>query len=201
MHSLGNEIPSYAVSVVWERQEHLLLNKWFNCNPELFPTTLLLDVRYNLVPVARIEFRRIKGRGDGRRKDNDETVFGVFRKNSTTQREYDRDNQWDITSDGPDSTTSGSDIPEGHYDRPPEEEYSDIPTSGRPHVGYVAEGLCSPIRQLEKAVVWLQQDMTDYRTALRLRTQTPDSGLQTDSGLRRKKIWLYLKPDDHMIDM
>ena len=49
---------------------------------------------------------------------------------STTQRKDDRDNQWDITSDGPDSTTSGSDIPEGHYDRPPEEEYSDIPKSG-----------------------------------------------------------------------
>ena len=71
---------------------------------------------------------------------------------------------------------SGSDIPEGHYDRPPEEEYSDIPTSERPHDGYVAEGLCSPIRQLEKAVVRLQQDMTDYCTELKLRTQTPDSG-------------------------
>ena len=35
----GNEIPTYAVSVVWERQEPLLLNKWFNCNPELFLTT------------------------------------------------------------------------------------------------------------------------------------------------------------------
>ena len=123
---------------------------------------------------------------------------------STTQREDDRDNPWD----GPDSTMSGSDIPEGHYDRPPEEEYSDIPTSGRPHEGYVAEGLCSPIRQLEKAVVRLQQDMTDYRMELKLRTQTPDSGLQTDSGLRtldfgirRKNIWLYLNPDDHMMDM
>ena len=95
-------------------------------------------------------------------------------KFSTTQREDDRDNQWDITSDGPDSTMSGSDIPEGHYDRPPEEEYSDIPTSGRPHDGYVAEGLCSPIRQLEKAVVRLQQDIADYRTELKLiRTQTP----------------------------
>ena len=48
-----------------------------------------------------------------------------------------RDNQWDIPrkcalfiSDGPDSTTSGSDILEGHYDRPAEEEYSDIPKSG-----------------------------------------------------------------------
>ena len=48
-----------------------------------------------------------------------------------------RDNQWGIPrkralfiSDGPDSTTSGSDILEGHYDRPPEEEYSDIPKSG-----------------------------------------------------------------------
>ena len=41
-----------------------------------------------------------------------------------------RDSQWDIprkralfASDGPDSTTSGSDIPEGHADRPPEVEY------------------------------------------------------------------------------
>ena len=106
-------------------------------------------------------------------------------KKSKTQREDDRDNQWDITSDGPDSTTFGSDIPEGHYDRPPEEEYSGVPTSGRPHVGYVIEGLCSPIRQLEKAVVRLQQDMTDHRSELR--TQTADSGLQiyiSDSILR-----------------
>ena len=48
-----------------------------------------------------------------------------------------RDNQWDIPrkrtlfiSDGPDSTTSDSDILEGHYDRPPEVEYADIPISG-----------------------------------------------------------------------
>ena len=27
VRSLGNEIPSYTVSVVWERQEPLLLNK------------------------------------------------------------------------------------------------------------------------------------------------------------------------------
>ena len=38
-----------------------------------------------------------------------------------------------------------------------------LPTSGRPHDGYVAEGLCSPIRKLEKAVVRLQQDIADYR--------------------------------------
>ena len=103
---------------------------------------------------------------------------------SKTQREDDQDNQWDITSDGPDSTTSGSDIPEGHYDRPPEEEYSDVPTSGRPHVGYVAERLCSPIGQLEKAVVRLQRDMTDHCTELGLRMQTPDSGHTPYSGLR-----------------
>ena len=66
-----------------------------------------------------------------------------------------RDNQWGIPRkralfvlNGPDST-SGSDILEGHYDRPPEDEYSDIPNSGRPHDGYVAEELCSPSRQLE----------------------------------------------------
>ena len=98
-----------------------------------------------------------------------------------------RDNQWDITrkgalfvSDGPDSTTSGSDILEGHYDRPPEEKYSDIPKSGRPHDGYVAERLCSPIRQLEKAVVRLQQDIADYRAELKLNmTQTRRSLLGT----------------------
>ena len=116
-----------------------------------------------------------------------------------------RNRQWDITSDGPDSATSGSDIPEGHYDRPPEEEYSDIPTSGRPHVGYVAEKLCSPIGQLEKAVVRLQRDMTDHRTELRLRTQTPDSRQTPDSIIRtpdlNKKIRQYLNTDDHMIDM
>ena len=43
-----------------------------------------------------------------------------------------RDSRWDIprkralfTSDGPDSTTSGSDIPESYADRPPEEEYAE----------------------------------------------------------------------------
>ena len=92
-----------------------------------------------------------------------------------------RDNQWGIprkralfASDGPDSTTSGSDILEGHYDRPPEEEESDIPNSGRSHDGYVAEDLCSSSRQLKKAVVRLQQDIADYREELELnRTQTP----------------------------
>ena len=92
-----------------------------------------------------------------------------------------RDNQWGIprkralfASDRPDSTTSGSGILEGHYDRPPEEGYSDIPNSGRPHDVHLAEELCSPSRQLEKAVVRLQQDFADYRAELELdRTQTP----------------------------
>ena len=69
---------------------------------------------------------------------------------------------------------SGSDILEGRYDRPPAEGYSDVHSTGRSHDGYVAEGLCSPIRQLEKAVVRLQQDIADYRAELKLnRTQTP----------------------------
>ena len=70
----------------------------------------------------------------------------------------------------------------------PEEIYSDIHTSRRPHVEYVAERLCSPVGQLEKAVVRLQRDITNHHTELRLRTQTPDSGPQTDSGPQRKKI-------------
>ena len=96
-----------------------------------------------------------------------------------------RDNQWDIpwkrallTSDGPDSmtsgTTSGSDIPEGHSDRPPEVEYSDILISRRPQDESGIEGQCSPSRQLEIAVVRLQKDIDDYRTELELtRKQTP----------------------------
>ena len=91
-----------------------------------------------------------------------------------------RDNQWDIprkralfTSDGPDMT-SGSDIPEGHSDRPTEVEYSDELISGRPQDEGVTEGLCSPSRQLEIAVVRLQKDIDDCRTELELtRKQTP----------------------------
>ena len=37
-----------------------------------------------------------------------------------------------FTSDGPDGTTSGSDIPEGYADMPPEEEYSEGLISRRP---------------------------------------------------------------------
>ena len=84
-----------------------------------------------------------------------------------------RNKQWDITSNGPDSATSGSDIPEGHYDRPPEEEYSDVPTSGR------------PIGQLEKAVVRLQRGMTYHRMELRFRMQTPDRLRTPDPGGRK----------------
>ena len=61
-----------------------------------------------------------------------------------------RDSQWDIprkralfTSDGPDNTTSGSDIPESHSDRPPEVEYSDGMISRRPQDEGGTEGLCS----------------------------------------------------------
>ena len=77
-------------------------------------------------------------------------------------------------SDGPDSTTSGSDIPEGHSDRPPEVEYSDILISGRPQDDSGTEELCSPSRQLEIAVVRLQKDIDDYRKELELtRNQAP----------------------------
>ena len=74
-----------------------------------------------------------------------------------------RDNQWDIprkralfTSDGPDSTTSGSDIPEGHSDRPPEV---------RPQDESGTEGQCSPSRQLEIAVVCRRTLMITVRSS------------------------------------
>ena len=109
-----------------------------------------------------------------------------------------RGNQWGIpqkralfVSDGPDSTTSGSDILEGHYDRPPEEGYSDAHSIGRPHDGQVAEELYSPSEHLEKAVVRLQQDIADYRTELELsRTQTLAVSTRPpkQSGLRRRQF-------------
>ena len=44
---------------------------------------------------------------------------------------------------------------------------------GRPYDRYVIDGLCSLIRQLEKTVVRLQQDIVDYRAELKIRTHTP----------------------------
>ena len=77
-----------------------------------------------------------------------------------------RDSRWDIprkralfTSDGPDSTTSGSDIPEGYADRPPEEEYSEKLISRRPQDGGGTERLYSPSMDLEKAVIQLQKEV------------------------------------------
>ena len=57
------------------------------------------------------------------------------------------------------------------------DNWKDIPNSGRPHAHdvHVAEELCSPSRQLEKAVVRLQQDIADYRAELEL-NRTQDSG-------------------------
>ena len=70
-----------------------------------------------------------------------------------------------FTSDKPDSTTSGSDIPEGHADRPPEVEYT--------------EGLCSPNWELEMAVIQLQKDFDDCRTEFELaRKHTPAVALR-----------------------
>ena len=82
-----------------------------------------------------------------------------------------RDSRWDIlrkralfTSDGPDSTTSGSDIPESHADRPP--EYSERLISRRPQDEGGTERLCSPNMELEMAVIQLQRDVNDCRTEL-----------------------------------
>ena len=90
-----------------------------------------------------------------------------------------RNSWWDIpqkralfTSDGPDSTTSGSDIPEGYADRPP--EYSKGLISRRPQDDGGTERLHSPSIDLEKAVIQLQKEVNDCRTELELaRKQTP----------------------------
>ena len=95
-----------------------------------------------------------------------------------------KDSRWDIprkhalfTSDGLDSTTSGSDIPESHANRPP--EYSERLISRRPQDKGGTEGLCSPNMQSEMAVVRLQRDVDDCRTELELaRKHTPAVALR-----------------------
>ena len=97
-----------------------------------------------------------------------------------------RDSRWDIprkralfTSDGPDSTTSDSDIPEGYAHRPPEEEYSEGLISRRPQDGGGTDRLYSPSMDLEKAVIQLQKEVDDCRTELELaRKQTPAVALR-----------------------
>ena len=92
-----------------------------------------------------------------------------------------RDSRWDsprkralFTSDGPDSTTSGSDIPEGHTDRPPEIEYSERLTSAKRQDEGGTERLCSPNIKLKMTVIQLQRDVDECRTELELaRKQTP----------------------------
>ena len=85
------------------------------------------------------------------------------------------DSRWDISrkhalskSDEPDSTTSGSDIPEGHADRPPEVGYSDKPISRRPQDESGTEGRCSANMELEMAVIRLQKYFDDCRTEFEL---------------------------------
>ena len=81
-----------------------------------------------------------------------------------------------FTSDGPDSTTSGSDLdrPPGHVDRPPEIEYSKRLTSAKRQDEGVTDGLCSPHMELELAVIQLQRDVDDCRSELELaRKWTP----------------------------
>ena len=83
------------------------------------------------------------------------------------------------TSDGPDSTMSGSDIPESHADRPPEVEYSERLISRRPQDEGGTEGLCSPNMKLEMAVIRLQKDVDDCHTELELaRKHTPAVALR-----------------------
>ena len=82
-----------------------------------------------------------------------------------------------FTSDGPESMTSGSDIPEGYADRPP--EYSEGLISRRPQDDGGTERLYNPSIDLEKAVIQLQKEVDDCRTELELaRKQTPAVSLR-----------------------
>ena len=90
---------------------------------------------------------------------------------TVAHRESRRDIPWKralFTSDGPDSTTSDSDIPESHADRPPEVESSEKLISGKRQDEGGTERLCSPNMELEMAVIQLQRDVDDCRTELEL---------------------------------
>ena len=56
-------------------------------------------------------------------------------------------------SDRPGSMTSGSDIPEGHTDRPPGVEYSERLIGAKRQDDGGTERLCSPTMELERAVI------------------------------------------------
>ena len=79
-----------------------------------------------------------------------------------------------FTSDGPNSTTSGSDTLESHVDGPPEVEYSErLMTEKRQDEGGTGR-LCSPNMELEMAVIKLQKYFDDCRTEFELaRKHTP----------------------------
>ena len=101
-----------------------------------------------------------------------------------------RDSRWDIpwkhalfTSEGPDNTTSGSDIPESHADRPPEVEYSERLISRRPQDKGVTEG--SMNMQLEMAGGRLQKDVDDWRGSILRRSP---SGLRGSRDSRRRQF-------------
>ena len=92
-----------------------------------------------------------------------------------------RENQWGIpvkralfVSDGPDSSSSSSDVVEGHYLGPSDDGYPVVTQSGILHEIDLQEEAWSPSRPLKAAVVRLQKDIADYRTELRInRTQSP----------------------------
>ena len=69
---------------------------------------------------------------------------------------------------------SGSDIPEGHADRPPEVEYSERLTSAKRQDEGGTDRLCSPNMELEMAEIQLQRDVDNCRMELELAgKQTP----------------------------
>ena len=97
--------------------------------------------------------------GHSHNEQNSRRAANVERGVGQPSIEY-RDSRWDsqrkcalFTSDGPDSTTSGSDIPEGHTDRPPEIKYSERLTSAKRQDEGGTEILCSPNMELEMAVI------------------------------------------------
>ena len=107
-----------------------------------------------------------------------------------------RENQWGIlckralfVSDGPDSTSSGSDVVEGHYVGPSDDGYPGVAQSALLQEVDSQKEIYSPSRQLEAAVV--RRSLLGLRNGRDLRRrQFPDS----QGGLAGSNIGRCLRP-------
>ena len=119
--------------------------------------------------------RGVEGRPAGDQIPNETAMHRDSRRDIPRKRAL-------FMSDGPDSTTSGSDTPESHADRPPDVEYSERLMTEKQKDEGGTERPCSPHIKLEMAVMQLQKDFDDCRTEFEItRKLTPAVEIYVDT--------------------